>query len=83
MPHVATVDGIKIMFYSDDHPPPHFHAKYAEHMALIEIEGLTVIHGSLPRPQLRKVMAWAQTRRPALRNAWVACESDLDPGKIA
>lgn len=83
MPHVATVDGIKIMFYSEDHPPPHFHAQYAEHAALIEIDTLSAFRGFLPKPQYRRVVAWAETRRDALWSAWFACEAGLDPGKIA
>ncbi|ODN70520.1 DUF4160 domain-containing protein [Methylobrevis pamukkalensis] len=38
MPTVAMVDGVKIMFYADDHPPPHFHALLAEHAAVIDID---------------------------------------------
>jgi hypothetical protein len=30
MATVAIVDGIKIQFYNEEHPPPHFHAEYAE-----------------------------------------------------
>jgi len=37
MPVVAIVDGVKIEFYPDEHPPPHFHARYAEFVAQIEI----------------------------------------------
>ena len=33
MPVVAIVDGVKIEFYPDEHPPPHFHARYAEFVA--------------------------------------------------
>jgi Domain of unknown function (DUF4160) len=29
VPVVAIVDGVKIEFYPDEHPPPHFHARYA------------------------------------------------------
>jgi hypothetical protein len=28
VPVVAIVDGVKIEFYPDEHPPPHFHARY-------------------------------------------------------
>lgn len=35
--------------YFADHAPPHFHARYAEHEALIAIESGAVIAGSLPR----------------------------------
>jgi len=29
MPVVALVDGVKIAFYANEHPPPHFHAMIA------------------------------------------------------
>jgi Domain of unknown function (DUF4160) len=38
MPTVATIDGVKIQFYPNEHPPPHFHAVYAEYRALIRID---------------------------------------------
>ena len=82
MPAVAIIDGIKIWFYNDDHPPPHFHAEYAEHDALIDIDTLKIIAGALPRSQYRKVLAWAEARKPALRIAWIAAQSDINPGKI-
>lgn len=83
MPNAAAFDGIKIMFYNDEHPPPHFHAVYAEHEAMIEIATLEVLEGSLPLPKLRKVKAWAAERREALMLGWVTCRSELPPGKIA
>ena len=82
MPVVATFDGIKIMFYNDEHPPPRFHAKYVEHEAMIDIESLDVLQGFLPLPKLRKVKAWAAGRRQALLFAWLTCRSELPPGKI-
>jgi hypothetical protein len=30
---VAIIDGVRIEFYFDEHPPPHFHARYAEFIA--------------------------------------------------
>jgi hypothetical protein len=82
MPVVARFDGIKIQFYNDEHPPPHFHAEYAEHVAMIDIDTLAIMQGHLPRPQYRKVVAWAETRKGALLLAWVTSLSDLNPGKI-
>lgn len=82
MPTVATFDGIKIMLYNDEHPPPHFHAKYAEHEVLIEIDTLAAIYGELPIPQLRSVKSRAGERQAALLMAWIACQSDVPPGKI-
>jgi len=37
MPVVAIVDGVKIAFYANEHPPAHFHATIAEHRAVIDI----------------------------------------------
>jgi len=82
MPDVARIDGIRIVFFFDEHPPPHFHAEYAEYQAMINIETLRVAEGGLPRPQLRKVVAWAKTRKSELLDAWICCRSDLTPGKI-
>jgi hypothetical protein len=83
MPTVTILDGIKIQFYWDEHPPPHFHAEYGEYRALIEIETLEMLGGHIPRPQYRRVVSWAGTRKAALLEAWVKCRSDLNPGKIA
>ena len=44
--------GIVIQVFWQDHPPPHFHALYAEHEALIDIRTLDVIEGGLPRRAL-------------------------------
>ena len=82
MPTVAVIDGIKIEFYFDEHPPPHFHAKYAEYRAVIRIDTLAIVQGNLPKAAERKVMAWAKGRKFALRRAWGICRSDGDPGKI-
>jgi hypothetical protein len=46
------------MFWRE-HAPPHFHALYAEHEALIDIRTLEVIGGSLPRRALALTIEWA------------------------
>lgn len=37
MPTIKIIEGTKIDVYSREHPPPHFHALYAEYEELIEI----------------------------------------------
>ena len=49
MPTISEFFGIIIRMYYDEHNPPHFHAYYAEHEAMILIESLTVLKGSLPK----------------------------------
>lgn len=43
MPTLSAFYGIVIQMFWQDHPPPHFHALYAEHEALIDIRTLEVI----------------------------------------
>lgn len=82
MPDVAIVEGIKIQFYWDEHPPAHFHVEYAEYRAQVAIANLQIIKGGLPRAQYRKVVAWAKPRKNQLLEAWMTCQADLHPGKI-
>jgi len=55
MPTIHMIDSIKIDVYGRDHPPPHFHAIYAEQEALIEINTLEIYAGQLPTLQWRKI----------------------------
>ncbi len=52
MPTISEFFGILIRLYFNDHPPPHFHARYNEHEAVIEIETLNMMEGFLPRRAL-------------------------------
>jgi len=42
--------------FHDDHNPPHFHVKYAEHTAKIAIGTLELTDGKLPRRVLNMVL---------------------------
>ena len=70
MPEVSRFYGIVIKVYFRDHPPPHFHAVYAEHKALYDIETLEVIEGDLPRTAAKLVVEWATLNQKALRQIW-------------
>ncbi len=83
MPTVAIVEGVKIQFYPREHPPPHFHAVFAEYRAQIDIASLSVIKGRLPRAKLRIVVSWAATRREALQHAWEAVIAKRKVERIA
>ena len=43
MPELCRFYGIIIPMFWADHPPPHFHAIYGEHEALIEIQSSEII----------------------------------------
>lgn len=83
MPIVATVAGCAIRFYYRDHEPAHFHAEMPDGAeVLVRITDLAIMAGSLPPPQRRAVLAWAEPRRKALALAWVRCRDKKPPGKI-
>ncbi len=82
MPTVAIVEGIKIQFYWDDHPPSHFHVEYGDYRAQIAISSLRILNGYIPKAQHRKIVAWARSRKSELLGMWIKCQSDLHPGKF-
>src|SRR6516162_5157901 len=51
------------MFFSD-HAPPHFHARYGEHEAVVDIRKLELIEGKLPRRALNLVLDWRNCISP-------------------
>ncbi|OQY43504.1 MAG: transcriptional regulator [Anaerolineaceae bacterium 4572_78] len=77
MPEISRFYGIVIYMYFNDHPPPHFHAEYGEYEALIAINTLTVIHGNLPRRQLKRVKKWASQHQGELHDIWQIAQSML------
>ena len=70
MPRISEFYGIVITMYWRDHPPPHFHATYAEHTAEIEIGTGLVIDGSLPPRALRLVHEWLALHADELDDNW-------------
>jgi hypothetical protein len=58
--------------YIRDHTPPHFHADYGEHSALINIKNGEILEGFLPRRALRLVQDWAELHRNELFSNFIA-----------
>lgn len=56
MPKISLFYGILIQMFWKDHPPPHFHVRYAGFKAQIDIGTLEVINGDLPR--LPSFLCW-------------------------
>jgi hypothetical protein len=82
VPTLSIFYGIVIQMFWQDHPPPHFHALYAEHEAQIDIRTLEVIEGSLPRRALALVVEWAQAHRAELMEDWNLCRQRQPPRTI-
>ena len=78
MPEISRFYGIIIKMHFDDHTPPHFHAKYGEHEALLNINTLGIIAGSLPPKALGLVTEWATIYKDNLMVVWEKAKN-LEP----
>jgi hypothetical protein len=83
MPKISLFYGILIQMYWDDHTPAHFHVRYAEFRAQIDIRTLAVMDGDLPRRALNLVLEWAQEHHSELLENWELCRQSQPPKKIA
>jgi hypothetical protein len=82
VPEISRFYGIVIQMYFGDHPPPHFHARYAGQSAKVDIDALTVIDGKLPTRALGLVLEWAALHQTELREAFDRAANSVSPGKI-
>ena len=70
MPEISRFYGIVIAMLHNDHEPPHFHARYGEHKALVSIGEASVLRGDLPPRALGLVREWTRTHRAELQKDW-------------
>jgi hypothetical protein len=74
VPRLSEFYGIVIYMYWGDHGPPHFHAIYGGHEALVRVGDGAILAGSLPRTAARLVSDWVALRRAELEANWArAC----------
>lgn len=83
MPLISEFYGIRIYVYYNDHPDPHFHAKYAGKEVQIRIGDLSVMAGEISHRAMGLVIEWASQHRAELARAWKKAEAHEKPGKIA
>jgi hypothetical protein len=70
VPRISAFYGIVIAMYFIDHPPPHFHAKYGEFEAQVDIATGLTISGHLPARAAAMVREWSALRRSELERDW-------------
>ena len=70
MPEISRFFGIVIAMFYADHAPLHFHARYGEQRAIIDVESLAVLSGSMPPRVLGLVTEWAVMHQSELRENW-------------
>jgi hypothetical protein len=70
LPRIAEFYGIVIGRFYNDHEPPHFHAAYGEHRAVMRIETQEVLRGALPNRALNLTREWATLHQEELMPNW-------------
>lgn len=82
MPTISAFYGMMIQMFFRDHLPPHFHVKYGGFKAVIDIHGLVLLEGYLPRRALSIVLAWAKLHQYELLDNWQRCQTLQHPNPI-
>jgi Domain of unknown function (DUF4160) len=82
MPTISTFYGILIRMFFNDHAPPHFHARYGEFEATIDIATFQILQGELPSRALKLVQEWAMIHKEELQQDWQRCRENAPPAKI-
>lgn len=69
MPLIKRFAHCQVRINLKDHAPPHFHVLMRDGKeALIEISGLEILQGNVPRRELSEVLQWAASNRNMLLN---------------
>ncbi len=82
MPTISMFYGLIIQMYFREHAPPHFHVKYGEFKAVVDIQGLSITEGQLPRRATSLVLDWAELHQTELMNDWDLCQALQNPKPI-
>lgn len=73
MPEISSFYGIVVSMFFADHNPPHFHVRYQDFEAIIDINTGT-IKGTLPRRALSLVYEWLDLHKEELIKNWENAE---------
>jgi hypothetical protein len=69
MPVISRFYGIVIYIFYDEHNPPHFHAEYAGHKAMITLKD-GVVKGEMPKRALKLIFEWMEKHYDELMEDW-------------
>ena len=84
MPEICRFYGIVILMYHAEgsHQKPHFHARYGEHAASVDLDG-SIMEGSLPTPQAKQVRQWPALHLDELARNWELARGEQPLERIA
>jgi hypothetical protein len=86
MPELSRFFGIIIRMFFEaggPHHLPHFHAYYQQDVAIVGLNPVEILEGSLPRRQRRLVEAWAELHQEELISDWERLQQGRIPLPIA
>lgn len=81
MPEISRFLGIIIFINFNEHPPPHFHAKYGEYQISVEIK-TGIIEGRFPPRALKLVLEWHSQHIDELLDNWNSIMNTGEYNKI-
>lgn len=71
------IGNVAFRVYGNDHRPAHFHVVAPDFKAMVEIETLALIRGTIPARDRRTVMEWAAEHQAEIAAAWNLFNPDL------
>ena len=77
MVKLHSIGNIAFRVYGNDHRPAHFHVVAPDFKAIVDIETLAVIRGTVPARDRRAVMEWAVEHQAEIAAAWNLLNPDL------
>ncbi len=81
MPEIARFYGIIVYMFFNDHEPPHFHVKYQDFEATINIEN-EIVRGEIPRRAIKLIFEWLDLHKDELMENWKLLEQRKPFNKI-
>ncbi len=73
MPEISRFYGIVVYMFFNDHPPPHFHVKYGDFEATINVDD-GIMNGKMPRRAIRLIFEWLDLHKEELLENWYLME---------
>ena len=70
MPEICRFMGAIILMYVNDHEPPHFHVRYNEFTASVDIATGGITKGNLPPRVAGMVVEWTFIHKAELLKNW-------------
>lgn len=83
MPEICRFFGMVVFMFYNDHPPPHFHVRYGDQRAIIDIRTLAVLQGRLTPKALALVTEWAALHQGELLAVWDQARTGQPLARIA